>query len=115
MKLRSVVQLNENKIVDRRLLKMIEKIFQKHIRGAKLTQVEEISNGRFRKNIEGEGTVPGNLNLSGSKARAVADKIEKALEKVGFDEFIGSGETVMGVDVAVGGGTFDFIIEIDQD
>ncbi len=105
--------LVENKIIDRRILKMVEKIFQKAIRGAKLNGMSEFKNGRFRGTIEGQVTFPEGKELNASMVK----KVKAALEELAFDEFIDSGQTVMGAEIE--GDTDDrdinFVIELDQD
>ncbi len=111
--LTELMKLNENKIIDRRVLKMTEKIFQKYIRGAKLRGMEEFKQGRFRGTIEGQVTFPEGKELNASMVK----KVENDLEKLAFDEFVRSGQTVMGAEIE--GDTDDrdilFVIELDQD
>ena len=117
--LTELLALNENKVVDRRLLGLIEKALKPLGRGIKLGRVEEVSSGgRFHEQIEGAG------NFEKMPNPAAIKKAEAALEKLGFDEFVSSGQTVMGAEIEFGKagarfgpleGEFEFIIELDQD
>lgn len=116
--LTELLQLNENKIIDRRLLGLIEKALKPLGRGITLGKVEEVSRGRFQVQIEGEG------NFETKPSAGAVKKAEAALEKLGFDEFVRSGQTVMGAEIEFGKpgarfgpleGEFEFIIELDQD
>ena len=105
----------ENKIIDKRVLKMVTKALGRMGR-VELRKTEEFTNGRFQGSVEGEGVVRKAPNKS-MISRAEAD-----LEKLAFDEFISSGQTVMGAEVTVdkkpngnGDYPFEFFIELDQD
>jgi hypothetical protein len=117
--LTELLALNENKIVDRRLLGLIEKALKPLGPKITLTRVEEVRvGGRFHVQIEGEG------NFEKVPNSAAIKKAEKALVELGFDEFLESGQTVMGAEIEFGKpnarfgpleGEFTFIIELDQD
>jgi len=108
MKLENIVRLNENKIIDRRTLKAIEKALSPLGRGTKLTKAEESPPD----SVEGEGTFEKKPNSGAIK------KAEKALERLGFDFFLQGGpefqgQTVGGAEIEVSrdGKTFTFFIE----
>ena len=113
--LTELLALNENKIVDRRVLKMIEKALLPLGRGVKLTKAEE-----SRNSVEGEGT------FEKKPSAAEIKKAEKALEDLGFKEFLQGpdfpGMTVMGAEIEInarfartkGDNVFTFFIEFDD-
>ena len=116
--LTELMKLNENKIIDRRLLGRIKRALEPlgPRGGVDLQKVEEFPRGRFQKNIEGEGI------LKGMPSRSFIKKAEDALEKFAFDELVFPGQTVMGADITIdsrpgneGAYPFEFIIELDQD